>query len=474
LAQTDVLIVGGGLAGIACAVGLRGSSLHVTLIERSPSLGGRARSWVDGQTGDVVDIGPHILLTEYQNMLSLLETLGTHDRVVWQTSKLITLLDHSRQTQIHAHRLPPPLHLAPSMLKPNGVTLRDKASNASALWFAMKTDEPDVPALDQKTAESLLRELGVSERFIDWFWRSASMTLMNVPLERCSAGAMMRFFSQFVGHKGYSFGFPGCGLGELFVPAAERMIRREGGEILKNTTAVTFTYASALCTGAELADGQAIRSRYCVSALPPAELFDALPEHWAELTAFRNAAAFEPSPYISIYLWFDRKLTQEKFWSRVWSPESLNYDFYDLSNIRPDWADRPSVIASNIIYSHRYADWSDARLIEATLRELAEFAPEARNAQVVHALVNRIPMSIPCPYPGTENRRPPTEAPVRGLLLAGDWTRTHLPYSMESAVRSGFLAAEHILRDIGQPRELARALRPTEGLAGLVRRFSQK
>jgi 15-cis-phytoene desaturase len=446
----------------------------VTLLERDAQLGGRARSWCDAETGDVVDIGPHILVSEYHNMLSLLNVLGTRDRVVWQTDKLITLLDDHHPTDIRVHRLPAPLHLAPSLLKPNSVTLRDKASNAPAVWLAMKTDEPDVPDLDARSGEQLLRELGVSERFIDWFWRSASMALMNVPLEQCSAGALMRFFSQFVGHNDYAFGFAGCGLSELFLPAAEHVIADDGGDILTSTLASAFLHIEGACTGVKLADGRSLHARYCVAAVPPAELRSLLPPRWLEFAPLRNTEAFEPSPYISVYLWFDRKLTDEQFWARVWSPENVNYDFYDLSNIRPGWSQRASIIASNIIYSHRVAGWSDEQIVAATVREIADFAPEASRATVRHALVNRIPMAIPCPHPGTENLRPETLTPVKGLLLAGDWTHTHLPCSMESAVRSGFLAAEQIWKHIGQPRELAIALRPTQGIAGIVRRLYQR
>jgi uncharacterized protein with NAD-binding domain and iron-sulfur cluster len=91
-ADTDVLIIGGGLAGLACAVGLIGSGLRITLVEAAPVLGGRARSGLDERTGDRIDIGPHVILTEYRNFLSFLGMLGTADRVVWQTDKLVTLL----------------------------------------------------------------------------------------------------------------------------------------------------------------------------------------------------------------------------------------------------------------------------------------------------------------------------------------------------------------------------------------------
>jgi uncharacterized protein with NAD-binding domain and iron-sulfur cluster len=117
---------------------------------------------------------------------------------------------------------------------------------------------------------------------------------------------------------------------------------------------------------------------------------------------------------------------------------------------------------------------SDGELVEATAREIAEFAPGAARAKLQHAVVNRIPMAITCPTPGSECRRPPTLTSVPGLLLAGDWTRTHLPSSMESAVRSGLLAAERVLASVGRPRALAHAPRTTDGLAGLVRQLTKR
>ena len=127
------------------------------------------------------------------------------------------------------------------------------------------------------------------------------------------------------------------------------------------------------------------------------------------------------------------------------------------------------MVASNIIYSHRAADMDDAAIVAATLREIAEFVPGAADAKLIHSDVHRIPMGIACPKPGTELKRPATATGVPRLFLAGDWTRTELPSSMESAVRSGFLAAEAILSASARPRSLALAPRPTDGLAGVVR-----
>jgi squalene-associated FAD-dependent desaturase len=469
--QTDVAIVGGGLAGLSCAVALRDSGLTVTVLEAEHRLGGRAQSWTDAHTGDVIDLGPHILLTEYRNMLALLELLGTRDRIVWQTERLIRLREGARVTDMHLHRLPPPLHLLPSFAAVRSVSWQDKLSARRALWLAMRLDEQMVLSLDALSGAEMLRQQGVTQAFMDWFWASACMTVLNVPLERCSAGALMRVFAQLIGLRRYHIGFADVGLAELFVPGARSLIEKHGGRIHIGTPVEHISRDDGRGWEIALADGMRLQARFCVAALPPQALGRLLPTEWRGLPPFRDLSVFEPSPYISSYIWFDRKLTRERFWARVWNPADLNSDFYDLSNIRRGWSGRNSVIASNIIHSHRAHRLSDEEIATATLKEIGDAIPAARSCAVRHVVINRIPLAIPCPTPGTECRRPATTTPLEGLYLAGDWTRTQLPACMESAVHSGLTAAEAIWKSIGRPRRLALPKRPTEGLAGWIRRL---
>jgi 15-cis-phytoene desaturase len=218
-----------------------------------------------------------------------------------------------------------------------------------------------------------------------------------------------------------------------------------------------------------LADGTTLHAAHVVSALPPEALAALLPACAAMPEPFRYLDRFEPSPYIACYLWFDRPIRMERFVAHLCTPGRLNYDFYDLTQIREGWAGRPTVTASNIIYSHRAAGMHDDAIVLATARELAELAPQAAQATLVHARVHRIPMAIPCPTVGFERMRPGARTPVPGLLLAGDWTQTQLPCSMESAVKSGFAAAEQVLADLGRPARIALAPRARDGVGAIVR-----
>jgi uncharacterized protein with NAD-binding domain and iron-sulfur cluster len=465
--RCDVLIIGAGVAGLACAIGLRDAGLRVVVVEKLAAPCGRARSCRDPVTGDRMDLGPHVLTSEYPNLLSMLNILGTSGEVVWHTDELITLVSRSGALPIRLSPLPAPLHLLPSMLKTRDVSLRDHLSNLRALWLAMRSGERQIMKLDRLPATEMLARLGVSARFRDWFWRSAALSLLNVPLEECSGAALMRLFAQLIGHSKYCFGFAAIPLDELFWPAAQRVLDVRLGCEVRALTSINDT-----CAGAQLQDGSEIAASYCVCCLPPAELMEVLPAAWRHEHAFRPLRAFKRSPYISVYQWLDRKVTAQRFWTQVWNKSNLNCDFYDLSNIRRGWEGRPSIIASNIVHSSAVEDLPDDEIALRTLEETARFAPEARGARVLHRRVHRIPMAIPCPHPGTESLRPPTLTPFPGLLIAGDWSCTALPACMESAARSGFLAAEQVLEGEGRPQSLAKMPSPMQGIAGLIQRVA--
>lgn len=470
--QTDVLIIGGGLAGLAAAVALSDRGVRVTVIERAVHLGGRARSWRDEETGDTIDVGPHILLSEYANMLALLERLGTRGDIGWQTEKFLTVVEQRRTTTIRNHRLPAPLHSLPSLMHARAVSVADMLSNRRVLWAAMRLREADLLRLDTMNAEEYLRDMGVSQRFMDWHWGLTAMAILNLPLAQCSAGALMRFYQFMVSHNDIDMGFPSVPLADLFVPGAVKAIEARGGEVRipASVQALTVSETGAV-TGATMADGSRIDARYVIAAIAPQDLTPLLPGPLRGSALARALTSLQPNPYISTYIWFDRKVTQEPAWARTWSPSNLNYDSYDLSNIRRGWHARPSLIASNIIYSHRAHAMSDDAVIAATVAELAEFAPAVATARIRHALVHRIDMAIPCAFPGTEQQRPAVRTPLENFFLAGDWTRTRLPASMESAVHAGWLAAEQVLDQLGRPAKLVRAARAPEGLARLAQAF---
>jgi squalene-associated FAD-dependent desaturase len=464
---TDTIVIGGGLSGLACAVALADRGQRVTVLECADRLGGRAGSWEAPGTGDIVDIGPHVVHSEYRNMLALLERLGTSRLICWQPDPVLSI---ASKPMLHLRHgpLPPPFSLMMSMSKAPGLSMADLMSMSRLSMRVLSFGEEEIDVLDRISADEFLRREGVSEGMIDWWWRFAAMVVTNVPLERCSAASMMRIHCQLSSYRGLQFGFARVGLAELYAAQATQLIEAAGGRVLTGTRASALT-GEHRADGVRLADGTELRAPHIVCALPPQALAPLLPDRWRAGDEFDMLGAIEASPYVSCYLWFDRKIDMPRFVSHLCTPKRLNYDYYDLTQIRQGWEGRNTVTASNIIYSHRAKGMSDDEIVAATVRELAEFAPEAARAKVVQADVHHIPMAIPCPVVGFERLRPRSRTHVDGLYLAGDWTSTHMPCSMESAVKSGYIAAEEVLADAGRPGRIALGARPYDGIGAVVR-----
>lgn len=472
--EADVLIAGAGVAGLACAAALADAGWRVAVFERDEAPGGRAASWTDEATGDVVDIGPHVLSSEHHHFIALMERLGTADQVLWQPDPFITLLDKGRKLRISSRTWLPPLQGLPNLSTAlSSVSALDLFSNWRVTLQATRLSEAATLALDHEDALSYLRRMGVTREVVDWFWTPVVMSLLNVPLERCSAAAMMRVFRLMVGRSGYHFGFPRAGLVELFAPGCRKRIERAGGSVLTSTAVRGLMVSDARFEGFVLAGGRRVRSRCGVLALTPQALAEACATGGAGAlgSLVEDARRFEPSPYVASMIWFDRKITHERFWARVWRPEDLNTDFYDLSNIRGHGGRAPSLVVSNAIHAHEAWHWSDEEIVERTRREIAEFAPGAERATVRHSRVHRIPMAIHAPLPGSESLRPPNSTAVRGLWLAGDWTATAVPCSMESAARSAAVAAEAVAAHLGRSLRLVKPPPETTGLVAALRHW---
>lgn len=440
--SADVVIVGGGLAGMATAIALRGQGLRIVLVEASGELGGRARSAIDATTGDTVDIGPHVVTAHHHHFLRLLDALGTRNQLVWQNRGHLAWLA-SPDDRFVARVLPwiPPLHLAWMGLRSRQLTLRQKLTNWRIGLLAMSLRKDALADLDAVSARALLQSFGVDQASQDWLWQAVAMTLLNVPTARLSAAALMRVVRQVVGHADLRIAMPARGLGDLFVPSARKRLEEDGGQVLLAAPAVEVHCVGGGFEHVRLADGTRIDARDAVLAVEPQTLARLLPAGALSVPASAALAALRPVPYVSVTMWFDRPLAPSRVMGRMWGRQGLAYDFYDLAGIRPGLAGRGSIIAANLIDPGETAQESDATLVERTLAEWHQMLPSTRAGRLLHSRVHRVPMAIPAAEIGTEPTRVPTRTGIDGLYLASDWGRTDLPASMESATCSAFQAA---------------------------------
>ena len=444
--QNDVIVVGGGLAGLASAVALTDAGLRVTVVEAQAHLGGRARSWRHAASGDVIDSAAQVMNSGQRNLLRLLERLGTGSGIAWLPG-LATVATTPRATVVQHRRGPTPLSLVPDLARMPGLSWRDLLSSLRAAWRSLRSSERDVAELDAISARDWLQRCGVTPTAIDLLWRSLALSTLYTPLEHCSAAALVRVHALLLGDRGLQVGVPRVDLDELYVAPAAAAIKDAGGRILTGAPVVRFVPSDG-SHQVLLEGGTELAARHVVFAVPPHEL-DALVPGMVETAYFPRQSAAR------ILLWFDRPLTTERLWFAPWSPQCLGSCFQDLSNVRAALRGRDSVIAGTLIDSERLEIYSDPELVSMTVNEIAEFAPRAQRAQVTHSEVLRLPFAVSGSIPGSERRRPRAVTRLPRVFLAGDWTRTRVPVSLESAARSGALAAERVLEALGRPRKLA-------------------
>ena len=444
--QNDVIVVGGGLAGLASAVALADAGLRVTVLEARIALGGRARSWRHAPSGDVVDSAAQVVHTGQRNLLRLLERLGTGSRIAWLPG-LATLATAPRATVLRHRRWPAPLSLLPDFARLPGLSWPARLSSLRAAWRSLRFSEQDVSALDALSAHDWLQQCGVLPEALDLLWRPLAAAALHAPLEQCSAAALARMQATLLGDRSLQLGVPWVALSELYVAPAVAAIQSAGGRVLTNVPVRRFVPSDSQHR-VTIKGGTELTARHVVFAVPPGDLDQLVP-------GLVDPAYFPPSAAARIQLWFDRPLTRERLWFTPWAANRLNCCFQDLSQVRSALRGRDAVIAGTIIDSERLEIYSDAELVSMTVSEIAEYAPRAQRAQVVHSEVLRLPLGVSRPVPGSERHRPPAATRLPRVFLAGDWTRTRLPGSLDSAACSGALAAERVLEAAGRPRKLA-------------------
>ena len=428
-----VLIAGGGLAGLSAAAALGGAGFDVDLFEARAFLGGRATSYPlpTAEGSEVIDNCQHVLLACFTNLLNLYERLGVRDRIrFFREFRFVE--PGGRVSLLRAGSLPAPLHFLGSFAGLHFLGARDKLALARGLR-AIEREHGRRDDLDRITMLDWLREKRQTPRAIGRFWQQVLVSAINEDLDRMAARHGFQVFWQgFLARPdAYQMGLAAVPLGELY---AARGLANTALHL--RTPVDCFSVEGGRVTGA-LAGGEPHAADYYVCALP----FERVPAVAPALGL--DVSAFEHSPITGIHLWFDRSVTG--------LPNATLLDrtiqwMYNKGDGR--------YVQLVVSASRTLLDMPRPDVIALALRELAEFFPAVRNATLVKAHVVKEVRATFSAAPGTEQLRAGTRTAAPNLYLAGDWTRSGWPATMEGAVRSGYLAAEAIsshcflLRDI--------------------------
>jgi squalene-associated FAD-dependent desaturase len=439
----EVLIVGGGFAGLAAAVALAKAGRRVCLLEQKPHLGGRARSFVDPQSGSVVDNGQHLLMGCYHSTLEFLKEIGTLDRIAWQPNLRVHFVEPGgKLTTLSCPNLPSPWHLLAGVLRSNSFNWSEKLQIAR-LGRRLEKERKAVDGARQLTVEEWLTRLGQSERVRRNFWDLISIAALNEDPRRAAAAIFARILklALFTSPADSRLAIPRAGLSECYTEAARAFIEARGGRIETGRSIKVLCINRGVCDGVLLAEGEKIAAASIVSAVPWYEFIRLVPGDLLRSEPyFTSILALRPAPIISINFWFDRAIT--------------DLDFVGLRGTTIQWLFNRSripgsgenAIALVLSGAHQHVVRAKEELLAVALRDLAELFPESRAAKVLHSLVIKERFATFSPCVGVDELRPSAKSPIRGLYLAGDWTATGLPATIEGAVQSGYAAAREILQ----------------------------
>jgi squalene-associated FAD-dependent desaturase len=463
-----VVIVGGGLAGLAAASALVGHDLRITLFESRPRLGGRASSFNDPASGEPVDNCQHVSMTCCTNLADFCRRVGAS--ALFRRERAVVFLGpDGRVSTLKAGLLPAPFHLAGSFLRAHYLSWGDKLRVARGL-AALHSDRDDRPG--ESFADWLLRH-GQSIRAINLYWATVLVSALNERLDQMDVGhARKVFLDGFLRSRtGYQMEIPLVPLGELYGTRLEAWLAGRGVSVRLTTGIRSVDVDSeGAIAGVTLRSGELIAADFVVAAVP----FDRVrglfsDDLLARLPALAGLDAMAASPITGVHLWFDRPVCPFDHVVTVGRLIQWVFNHTAIQGRRAtDEGQGGQYLQIVISASYDLLPLDNRAILDAVLAELAEIWPAAKEAKLLRWRVVTEHGATFAVRPGVEALRPPQRTPVEGLFLAGDWTRTGWPATMEGAVRSGYLAAEEILADLGQPTALVQPELKPGRLARLI------
>jgi squalene-associated FAD-dependent desaturase len=462
----DVIVVGAGTAGLAAAAALAGAGKSVVVLERKPYVGGRACSYEHPALGEVVD-SQHVLLGCCTNLIELCEQAGSAGKIRWY-DKQTFLEPNGRSSTIVASGLPAPFHFAPSFAAMSTLGWKDKLGMARGLMEFFR----GYPAKDDESVEHWLERTRQTERSIRHFWNPILMATLNDCVAHCSTRYAGKVFHELFikSSTGGRLGIPTVPLSEFYADVA-RLIETRGGAVELRASVEAITQEVDGRWRVSVADAEHV-AESIVLALPFEQTQRLLPAVRLNEAFVSTASEVRDrlelmmarqvhSPFTSVLLWFDREITDL---DHAWLLDTKIEWFFHKSRIRRYPKEKGSYVELVIAGSRAQLGMTREEILSSALSELAMFFPEVKGAKLVKSGILKEARATFSVVPGLDQFRPGQPTGWPGFYLAGDWTATEWPSTMEGAVRSGRLAAGAV---VGDPQRFMAAEIPASGLMRL-------
>ena len=443
-AAKTVIVVGGGLAGLSAARSLLDRGYEVDLIEKRPFLGGRAYSFHDDQAGGEVDNGQHVFLGCCTYYIEFFGALGVESKTHLQSRLRTEVFLNGKRGVLSSLPFLGPLHMLPSLALYPHLGLRDKLLAVYGLMRLKLTDRrKHAEELDGQTFSDWLKRHHQTDTAIDRLWNLIVLPTLNDDVRAVSAEMGMMIFQEGLLKKprDAAVGYSKVGLTSLTGTPAQRYIEERGGKMLMGSAVKSLKIDDGLVSAVELSDGSTHRADAYVSALPYDVLQEVLPEPTAGQPFFSRLSELRSSPIVGVHLWYDRRVMDQDFVACLDSPVQW---VFNRSLIQGDDEGPGQHLCVSVSGAWDYVDRPKEELRELFAREMEELFPRARGANIQRSLVVKQPQATFRSIPGVSRHRPSQVTPIPNLFLAGEWTDTGWPSTMEGAVRSGVFAAEAV------------------------------
>jgi zeta-carotene desaturase len=444
-----VTVIGGGVAGMSAACALAEAGFRVQLAERRGYLGGRASSYLHPGVNEIIDNCQHVLFGCCTNLIGFYRRIGAHDKIHWTSDMTMIEPGGRRSTLGSTPLLPPPLHGLPSLLSAHAFTLEDKLSLARALRAMLQP----IPQDSTETLAAWLTRHRQSRGAVERFWKLVIASALNAEIECIAVPYAAKVIRELFMNSAEAgrMGINKVPLSELY-SGVPQFLERRGSAVHLNTSIESLEWDEGTSRWSVSGRGLTLTSEFLVLALPfeaMGKLLPQMPPAGGAGDLARRIEHHEHWPICSAHLWFDREITELDH--AVLLDREIHW-LFNRGRLQPWRKQKGSYIELEVSASRSFAALTREQAIALAVRELAEFFPAAGAAKLEKAaLVKEVRATFGVP-PGIDAFRPSSQSPWTNCLLAGDWTATGWPSTMESAARSGHLAAEALCSNVDEPR----------------------